>query len=49
MNTPIKKDIKALVKGFLLFFFIAVALGFFSSIGIFAAVNFLKLFGIKVL
>lgn len=43
------KDIKALGKGFLLFTFAAVALGFFASIGIFAAVQFLKLFGIKVL
>ena len=43
------KEIKAITKGFFLFTFAACALGFFASIGIFAAVQFLKLFGIKVL
>ena len=32
-----------------LFVFTAVALGFFASIGIFAAVSFLELFGIETL
>ena len=43
------KDIKAIAKGLLLFTVAAVALGFFASIGIVAAVQFLKLFGIRVL
>ena len=43
------KDIKSIAKGLLLFTFAAVALGFFASIGIWAAVQFLKIFGIKVL
>jgi len=32
-----------------IFVFAAVALGFFASIGIWAAVSFLKLFGIETL
>lgn len=43
------REIKSIAKGFLLFTFAAGALGFFASIGIWAAVQFLKLFGIKVL
>lgn len=49
MTTHVTKDIKNIVKLVLLFFFFAVALGFFASIGIWAAVSFLRLFGIQTL
>lgn len=49
MATHVTKDIKNIVKFVLFFFFLAVALGFFASIGIWAAVSFLKLFGIQTL
>ncbi len=38
-----------IAKLIFLFFIAAVALGFFASIGIWAAVSFLKLFGIETL
>ena len=38
-----------LFKLVVVFVFAAVALGFFSSIGIWAAVSFLRLFGIETL
>ena len=37
------------LKMFSIFMFAAVALGFFASIGIWAAVSFLDLFGIETL
>jgi len=40
---------KEIFKLVLLFISIAVALGFFASIGIWAAVSFLKFFGIETL
>ena len=43
------KSIVELIKLVGVFVFAAVALGFFASIGIWAAVSFLELFGIKTL
>jgi hypothetical protein len=45
-----KKNLfREVVKLGVLFISIAVALGFFASIGIWAAVSFLKFFGIETL
>lgn len=45
-----KKNLfKEIIKLAVLFISIAVALGFFASIGIWAAVSFLKFFGIETL
>jgi hypothetical protein len=45
-----KKNLfKEAVKLGVLFISVAVALGFFASIGIWAAVSFLKFFGIETL
>ena len=44
-----EKSIVDLFKLVFLFMFAAVALGFFASIGIWAAVSFLKIFGINTL
>lgn len=43
------ENIMGILKLIIFFFLAAVALGFFSSIGIWAAVSFLKLFGIETL
>ncbi len=43
------KGLMGVIKLFLLFMLAAVALGFFASIGIWAAVSFLQLFGISTL
>ena len=43
------KSVIELLKLVGVFVFAAVALGFFASIGIWAAVSFLKLFGIETL
>lgn len=43
------KGVVGLMKLMGIFFLAAVALGFFASIGIWAAVSFLKLFGIHTL
>jgi len=43
------KSIVGVLKIFSIFMFAAVALGFFASIGIWAAVSFLSLFGIETL
>ena len=43
------KSVVELFKLVSIFVFAAVALGFFASIGIWAAVSFLKLFGIETL
>ena len=43
------KNVVDLFKLVFLFIFAAVALGFFASIGIWAAVSFLKIFGIETL
>lgn len=48
-NNQIPKDIMTIFRGIFIFIFLAVALGFFASIGIWAAVSFLKLFGIQTL
>jgi hypothetical protein len=49
-NDAMKKNIaKEILKLGVLFISIAVALGFFASIGIWAAVSFLKFFGIETL
>ncbi len=42
-------SVAGITKLIFLFFIAAVALGFFASIGIWAAVSFLKLFGIETL
>lgn len=45
-----KKNLfKEIIKLVVLFISVAVALGFFASIGIWAAVSFLKFFGIETL
>ena len=44
-----EKSVVGVLKMFSIFMFAAVALGFFSSIGIWAAVSFLRLFGIETL
>ena len=45
-----KKNLfKEVIKLTILFISVAVALGFFASIGIWAAVSFLKFFGIETL
>ena len=44
-----EKSVVGVLKMFGFFMFAAVALGFFASIGIWAAVLFLKLFGIETL
>ncbi|MFQ5451483.1 MAG: hypothetical protein ACE5E9_12715 [Nitrospinaceae bacterium] len=41
--------VKEIIKLIVLFISLAVALGFFASIGIWAAVSFLKFFGIQTL
>ena len=43
------KSAVGVLKMFGFFMFAAVALGFFASIGIWAAVSFLRLFGIETL
>ena len=43
------KSIVEMFKLVGIFVFVAVALGFFASIGIWAAVSFLRLFGIDTL
>ena len=43
------KSFVGVFKMFGIFMFAAVALGFFASIGIWAAVSFLRLFGIETL
>ena len=43
------KSVVGVLKMFGIFMFAAVALGFFASIGIWAAVSFLDLFGIETL
>jgi hypothetical protein len=49
-NEAMKKNIaKEILKLGVLFISLAVALGFFASIGIWAAVSFLKFFGIETL
>lgn len=49
-NDAMKKNIaKEILKLGVLFISLAVALGFFASIGIWAAVSFLKFFGIETL
>ena len=49
MNFTGEKSVVGGLKIFTIFMFAAVALGFFSSIGIWAAVSFLRLFGIETL
>ena len=44
-----EKSALRVLKMFSIFMFAAVALGFFASIGIWAAVSFLRLFGIETL
>ena len=44
-----EKNVVGFLKIFSIFMFAAVALGFFASIGIWAAVSFLMLFGIDTL
>jgi len=44
-----KTSAVGILKTFSIFMFAAVALGFFASIGIWAAVSFLRLFGIETL
>jgi len=44
-----EKSVVGILKMFSIFMFAAVALGFFASIGIWAAVSFLRLFGIETL
>ena len=44
-----EKSAVGVLKMFSIFMFAAVALGFFASIGIWAAVSFLRLFGIETL
>ena len=44
-----EKSVVGVLKMFSIFMFAAVALGFFASIGIWAAVSFLDLFGIDTL
>jgi hypothetical protein len=44
-----EKSVVGVLKMFSIFMFAAVALGFFASIGIWAAVSFLRLFGIETL
>jgi len=44
-----KTSAVGILKIFSIFMFAAVALGFFASIGIWAAVSFLRLFGIETL
>jgi hypothetical protein len=44
-----EKSIVEILKLLSIFMLAAVALGFFSSIGIWAAVSFLRLFGIETL
>ena len=44
-----KTSAVGILKIFCIFMFAAVALGFFASIGIWAAVSFLRLFGIETL
>ena len=41
--------VKKVVMAGLAFVFCAIALGFFAAIGVWAAVSFLKLFGIQTL
>ena len=43
------KSVVEILKLVGIFVFAAVALGFFASIGIWAAVSFLKIFGIETL
>ena len=43
------RGFKEVVKLMIIFVLAAIALGFFASIGIWAAVSFLKFFGIKTL
>jgi len=43
------RSVEEIFKLVLIFFLAAVALGFFASIGIWAAVSFLEFFGIKTL
>ena len=49
MANKISKDVKNIFKFIGIFICMAVMLGFFASIGIWAAVSFLKLFGIETL
>ena len=49
MNVVKEKSVMELFKLMIFFIFAAVALGFFASIGIWAAVSFLKIFGIDTL
>jgi hypothetical protein len=44
-----ERSVVGVLKMFSIFMFAAVALGFFASIGIWAAVSFLRLFGIETL
>ena len=44
-----EKSVVGVLKMFIIFMIAAVALGFFASIGIWAAVSFLRLFGIETL
>ena len=44
-----EKSVVGVLKIFSIFMLAAVALGFFASIGIWAAVSFLDLFGIETL
>ena len=44
-----ERGVVGVLKMFSIFMFAAVALGFFASIGIWAAVSFLSLFGIETL
>ena len=44
-----EKSVVGVLKMLSIFMFAAVALGFFASIGIWAAVSFLRLFGIETL
>ena len=44
-----EKSAVGVLKMFSIFMLAAVALGFFASIGIWAAVSFLRLFGIETL
>jgi len=44
-----EKSVVGVLKMFSIFMIAAVALGFFASIGIWAAVSFLRLFGIETL
>ena len=44
-----EQSVVGVLKMFSIFMFAAVALGFFASIGIWAAVSFLRLFGIETL